>query len=263
LPERDLRDLLAVIEAAHSSDPGSGLPWALLTCLQRVFHCHAVSFNELDYAERFFPMAQALEPYGRVYEQGWSGTRDISTPSRPETPFWLHYDSFVTCKPWIAGPDLSRIIRWSDIYTTTQLRNSPMYTDVFRPVGVVDCLFVSLPAPANQTRRLLLWRNDTPFSDHDQMLLYLLRPHLQEAHVAAEHRRHTLSRLTPREHQVVELLAHGHTNAEIARALVISVGTVRKHLEHIYTATGVHNRTAAAHQLLAGCGSRQVRGRRG
>jgi DNA-binding CsgD family transcriptional regulator len=55
-----------------------------------------------------------------------------------------------------------------------------------------------------------------------------------------------VARLTPREQQVLEWLAEGKTNAEIAQILVTAPGTVRKHLEHIYAKLGVHTRTAAA-----------------
>jgi DNA-binding CsgD family transcriptional regulator len=55
-----------------------------------------------------------------------------------------------------------------------------------------------------------------------------------------------VARLTPREQQVLEWVAEGKTNAEIAQILVAAPGTVRKHLEHIYGKLGVHTRTAAA-----------------
>jgi DNA-binding NarL/FixJ family response regulator len=43
----------------------------------------------------------------------------------------------------------------------------------------------------------------------------------------------------------LRLLAAGHTNADIARELVVSVSTVRKLLENIFARLGVTNRTAA------------------
>jgi DNA-binding CsgD family transcriptional regulator len=55
-----------------------------------------------------------------------------------------------------------------------------------------------------------------------------------------------VAKLTPREQQVLEWLAEGKTNAEIAQILVAAPGTVRKHLEHIYAKLGVHTRSAAA-----------------
>jgi len=51
--------------------------------------------------------------------------------------------------------------------------------------------------------------------------------------------------LSAREVQLVELLATGMANKEIARALFISQATVKTHLVHIYAKLGVDNRTAA------------------
>jgi DNA-binding NarL/FixJ family response regulator len=52
--------------------------------------------------------------------------------------------------------------------------------------------------------------------------------------------------LTPRELEVLEHVAAGHTDREIAALLYISVRTVQKHLEHVHEKLGVRTRTAAA-----------------
>ena len=57
--------------------------------------------------------------------------------------------------------------------------------------------------------------------------------------------------LTPRERDVVDRIARGRTNAEIAFELGIATATVAKHLEHAYRKLGVSSRTAAA-ALLSG-----------
>jgi DNA-binding CsgD family transcriptional regulator len=44
-------------------------------------------------------------------------------------------------------------------------------------------------------------------------------------------------------------VARGYTNDEVARALWISPGTVRKHLENAYAKLGVSTRTAAVAAL--------------
>jgi DNA-binding CsgD family transcriptional regulator len=54
-----------------------------------------------------------------------------------------------------------------------------------------------------------------------------------------------LPRLTPREREILDLVAEGRTNAEIAERLWVSPLTVRKHLENVYAKLGVHTRTAA------------------
>ena len=51
--------------------------------------------------------------------------------------------------------------------------------------------------------------------------------------------------LTPREVQLLELLATGLTNRAIARQLFISEATVKTHLVHIFGKLGVDNRTSA------------------
>jgi len=52
--------------------------------------------------------------------------------------------------------------------------------------------------------------------------------------------------LTPREVEVLRLLARGQTNREIARELSIALSTVKNHVQHIITKLGVSDRTQAA-----------------
>src|SRR5215469_7138208 len=55
-----------------------------------------------------------------------------------------------------------------------------------------------------------------------------------------------LERLSPRELEVLQLLAQGQTNREIAQHLTVSVSTVKIHVEHILAKLGVSDRTQAA-----------------
>lgn len=52
--------------------------------------------------------------------------------------------------------------------------------------------------------------------------------------------------LTPREIEVLQLLAQGQTNREIAGQLTLSVSTVKIHVEHILDKLSVSDRTQAA-----------------
>jgi DNA-binding NarL/FixJ family response regulator len=60
-----------------------------------------------------------------------------------------------------------------------------------------------------------------------------------------------LEALTPREREVIELLARGLTNKEIARALVITTNTVKRHLKSIFEKLEVHTRSAAAAKAVS------------
>lgn len=66
---------------------------------------------------------------------------------------------------------------------------------------------------------------------------------LQEAERAP---RNSRSNLTPREHQVVELVEQGLKNKEIAKLMNIRPGTVKIHLKHIFEKTGVRGRYGLA-----------------
>lgn len=58
--------------------------------------------------------------------------------------------------------------------------------------------------------------------------------------------RHPRSELTPREHQVLQLVEQGFKNKEIAVELGIRPGTVKIHLKHIFEKTGVRGRYGLA-----------------
>jgi len=50
--------------------------------------------------------------------------------------------------------------------------------------------------------------------------------------------------LSPRELEIVRLVAENLTSAEIAERLIISPRTVTTHLDRIYTRLGINSRTA-------------------
>ena len=50
--------------------------------------------------------------------------------------------------------------------------------------------------------------------------------------------------LTPREKQIIRLVARGMSNKSVAQLLAISEATVHFHLKNIYRKLGVRNRTS-------------------
>ena len=52
--------------------------------------------------------------------------------------------------------------------------------------------------------------------------------------------------LSPREHEVLGLMTHGHSNRAIAERLVISERTAENHVQHILTKLGFTTRSQIA-----------------
>ena len=73
---------------------------------------------------------------------------------------------------------------------------------------------------------------------------------LAEELSTAKERDRKAETLTAREIEVLQLLAFGHTNRDIAERLYISPDTVKTHLEHIFEKLGASDRTAAVAEAL-------------
>lgn len=70
----------------------------------------------------------------------------------------------------------------------------------------------------------------------------------RSAHVSVSE----LDGLTGREREVLDLLARGMTNKEIAEALVITTNTVKRHLKSIFEKLDIHTRSAATAKAISG-----------
>lgn len=57
-------------------------------------------------------------------------------------------------------------------------------------------------------------------------------------------------RLSPKEGQILRLLAEGHSNKELARKLFVTENTVETHLRRIYGKLGIRSRTQAVARAL-------------
>ncbi|MFD1524603.1 response regulator transcription factor [Pseudonocardia yunnanensis] len=71
------------------------------------------------------------------------------------------------------------------------------------------------------------------------------------AHLVSRHNGpRPVARLTPREHEVLTLMAEGHTNAGIAERLVVTVPAVERHVTGIFTKLGLRKADRTQHRRV-------------
>jgi DNA-binding CsgD family transcriptional regulator len=243
LRERDLRAMVAVLEDGLRDGPGEAMPWAVLERLREMIPCEQVAFKDFDLREQQLVFFQSFHGEDERIFKG--NLADGWVPPYPE--YWAHYPRFLPHNYRRRTGDVVSVLRWSDFYTATALRNDPHYTDYLGPCGDRYAVHIPLPTGPGRTRRLCLVRGSGPdFTDGDRLALQLLRPHLHQVYLDAEQRRRGIPHLSRREQEVLRLASQDYSNADIARLLFISVGTVRKHMEHIFDRTGVRTRSDAA-----------------
>jgi DNA-binding CsgD family transcriptional regulator len=239
--ERDLRALAGIISEDRPDVPaGEGLPPSLLADLMGQIRCDVIAFAGFDSRRQETWSLQSIPDGGEAMVED-------SAPVN-----WQHYWHCQPCSYPDRTGDLRSVVKIADFYSARQWHCIGSRCGIYRPLGFEHDLMLTLPpAPGpllgpGRTMRLFFFRGSgADFSERDRAVLSLLRPHLHQAYLDAERHRHPVPRLTRRQMDLLDLLAAGHTNAQIARRLGISEGTVRTHLGNIYERLGVSSRTAA------------------
>ena len=172
---------------------------------------------------------------------------------------WEYYWHCQPCSYPDRTSDLRSIVKIADFYSARQWHSIGTRCGINRPMGFEHALMSTLPAPPapdhgpGRTMRLFFFRGPgRDFSERDRALLTLLRPHLHQAYLDAERRRHPIPRLTPRQWELLRLVAAGLTNTQIADQLGVAEGTVRIHLGNVYERLHVSSRTAAVTRAFPG-----------
>jgi DNA-binding CsgD family transcriptional regulator len=137
-----------------------------------------------------------------------------------------------------------RAYRLSDATSMRSFRRGSLFGEFFGPAALNHQLTLGLGGPPHQLIGIWASRTRHDFSEEDLLLGELLRPHLEAGELAVR-RAEARARLTKREREVLDLVASGASNEAVAEALVVSPGTVKKHLDNIYAKLGVGTRAAA------------------
>ena len=245
--ERDLRALAGIVsEDRPDISAKEGLPPSLLADLMGLIRCDVIAFAGIDSGRQKTWFLQSIPDRWFLQAIPDHAGEDVDPIQ------WPHYWHCQPCSYPDRTGDLRSIVKIADFYSVRQWHSIGTRCGINRPLGFEHDLMLTLPAPPGpvpepgRTVRLYFFRGPGhDFSERDRDLLTLLRPHLHQAYLDVERRRHPTPHLTPRHWELLHLLAAGHTNTQIARRLGLSEGTVRTHLENIYARLQVSSRTAA------------------
>jgi len=239
-----VREVLGLIADAESFGAVETYHAELLKAMAAVFPCELVNFNEFC----------VDRPAGARGAPAVTCTSSPPLEPRDAMPvallpgFFRHMAEHPLIRLHAAG-DLGAY-RLSDTTSMRRFRRAPLYGEFFGPAAIGHQLTLGLEATTGRLTGLWFNRARRDFSDEDLLIAELLRPRMQAAEVAVRRAAARVA-LTAREREVLDIAAAGATNAGIAEALVVSPGTVKKHLDNIYAKLGVGSRAAAANRAGA------------
>ena len=249
LRSRDLRAALAAVgdlaEASGQADGARGFALAGVQVLSRLVASELTTLSRCDLRSGRRQVYGV--PPGAIDEQA-------------RAAFDRHFDShpLVRYHASLGGAYAHRI---SDSVTSAQFRQTPLFCDYYRRVGLSHALALPVRMDGQELVSFVLNRQGRDFSDRELALLDALRRPLALLFgrvCAAERAPHALDwvrvaqhRLTPREAEVLQWVAGGKTDRDVADLLGCSPRTVHKHLQRCYAKLGVETRTAAVMRVLA------------
>jgi DNA-binding CsgD family transcriptional regulator len=242
-PADDSAPVLTRFEAAQRADPLSQLQAHALGVVVAVVPAAVAVFFAVTRRQRV-----------------GNGVFEVDSPERAHTAReWARYvsraDALDPFSPRRLAGVAAAVVTMRDVVGNDGLERTP-YGRFLREHGLGDQAALYLRAAGAIVGGVTLMREaDTAtFEPHELGLLRRLQPLLEHVYVEAHEpslagdgqKALLMATLTAREAEVAELVGAGATNAEIARALYMSLGTVKTHLRQIYSKLGVRNRTQLA-----------------
>jgi DNA-binding CsgD family transcriptional regulator len=245
LSSRDFRNLLTAIDRLDADCDLVGFPERAIAAIAVVVDFDLGSYNELD----------ALHGRNRFLL-----VPDIPA-ARPGSPEYEAFHYFVDQHPLIrhyrSSADLAPR-KISDFMSDPTFRSLGLYVDFFRAVDTNYQICLMIHRTTDLQVAVTLNRRNRDFDERDRARLAALQPRLTRHYRVAlrlalyakqfgpaSGREDAPAYLTRREAEVLNWVALGKTNQEVAAIVGARPLTVKKHLEHIYQKLGVRNRTAA------------------
>lgn len=235
-----VRALRAVALACQAASDLTPMPEQVMPALQDLIGFESAGFLGMDIGNSREYLWQDYAP----------GVDPFPLSHEDELTLFMEHENSGRCPHPAVPDDIVTILNETDGESVRQWHSCQLYAELFKPSGDEHNLLLRIPDGPGRTFRLVCWRGPgRGFGEREKTDLLLLLPHLEAAYRRGQ-RRDAVAALTPRQRQVLVLVAGGLTNHQIARRLGIAEGTLRAHLNNIYSRLGVTSRTAAVTRSL-------------
>lgn len=236
----DLRGVLRFLELAAANDGPLPVNRPAVQQLAQLIPCDVAEYFEFGVAD-------------------WRVLCDVTNEDvevSPELDEALHSWGFQNPLGASRRTPADGALRLSQVVKRRALERLEFHDAYLRPLHIDDVLKLWVPVGNDVIACVQLVREGRSFTLRDEQVLAMLPVHLAHHRRSAEARRAatttmaSLAPITAREAEILSLVAIGKRNQEIADALFIAQGTVRKHLEHIYDKLEVRSRAGAVARWL-------------
>jgi RNA polymerase sigma factor (sigma-70 family) len=246
----ELQKVLATCEGLHSADPAESF----------VAHCQQVMETVLSHVH-FSAERQQIDPFMMLEKPN-------NTVDEHYLPLYFeHVQDHPFLQRLLTAPE-SEVGMIQIEPTVRKYRNSALYNEFYDQVEAQNQIWNSIVS--NNELLIFAYSQEKEYTDNQYAMLHIIQPHLElawshwqqtqslkeelkilkdsiflseEQEAAAARLRRAIDTLTPRQQDVVERVASGLDNQQIADELGISKRTVQKHLELIFQSMAVQHRT--------------------
>lgn len=210
--------------------------------------------------------AAVLARLSRTTDGGYVFTETYGYHLSPKMlDIWQEQTQKADAYRWLLYSNTSATFRESAFREEDKLKNTPIYESFYEPNGLCYSAGLCICFREEPVGFLRLYRRKEKgeFAERDLFALSQLHKHLAYRLIYEAKRGDTRFffakgyhdkicrqyNLTEREGEMLDLAVHGMTNEEIAQKLNISIHTVKKHFQSVYTKMNVHNRVQMVQNL--------------
>lgn len=231
--QQELRNMMSLVQYISSQGISQS---SRKTILQRVMHCVGADHG----ASCHWDQARGTDT-DTVYE-------NMSDKNIEDYQQYFQYCDPITKQL----RRYHRAVSVNEVISRDRLIKSEFYNDFLQADGLCYGINLHVYDGLHHKFDLRLWRSKRKgdFDKKQLMQLDLLLPHFQLMREQTTKPSSMIEwQLTPKEQTVVNYLKSGLNDKSIARAMHLSVTTVRSHIRSVYSKADVHSRTELIAQL--------------